>query len=104
MTEGNSSRSFKFRIIFFQLIAATCLFMAGKLRNTDVKIRDIINVSNCTLFRGSEPLDLTDKYWAMRDAIVQAELLIMRMIKFQLSIPDPFKVGCTFFRILISAM
>ncbi|XP_065213864.1 cyclin-Q [Planococcus citri] len=73
------------------LIGATCLVMASKIKNSEVKLRDVINVAHSTLFRGSSPLELTDKYWAMRDAIFQAELLIMRMIKFQFSIPDPFK-------------
>lgn len=63
------------------------------MKNAEVKLRDVINVSHGTLFRDSSPLELTDKYWAMRDAIFQAELLIMRMIKFQFSIPDPFKVN-----------
>lgn len=67
--------------------------MASKIQDDIVKLRDVINVSHNTLFRASSPLELSDKYWAMRDAIVQAELLIMRMIKFQFSIVDPFKVS-----------
>jgi len=51
-----------------------------------------MNVSYNTLHRGSQPLDLGDQYWSMRDAIVQAELLIMRMLKFQVMPIHPHKV------------
>ncbi len=66
--------------------------MASKIQDDPVKLRDVINVSYNTLFRESSPLELSERYWAMRDAIVQAELLIIRMIKFQFSIVDPYKV------------
>ena len=52
-----------------------------------------MNVSYNTLHRGSQPLDLGDQYWSMRDAIVQAELLIMRMLKFQVTPVHPHKVS-----------
>lgn len=52
-----------------------------------------MNVSYSTLHRGSQPLELGDQYWSMRDAIVQAELLIMRMLKFQVTPVHPHKVG-----------
>jgi len=80
------------RLRYFQLIASTCLYLASKIKDDPLKIRDVINVSHNTLFRGSHPLDLADHYWAMRDAIFQAELLIMRMIKFQVPLTDPHKV------------
>lgn len=40
---------------------------------------------------GSPPLELSDEYWAIRDAITQAELLITRMLKFDLNIVHPHK-------------
>lgn len=46
-----------------------------------------------TLNRGSAPLDLNDEYWAMRDAIVQAELLITRTLSFDLNIELAHKVS-----------
>lgn len=67
--------------------------MASKLNDDSLKLRDIINVAHSTLLRSSSPLELSDKYWAMRDAIVQAELLIMRMIKFKLNVNNPVKVS-----------
>uniref|UniRef100_B3NZ59 Cyclin-Q n=1 Tax=Drosophila erecta TaxID=7220 RepID=B3NZ59_DROER len=69
------------------LIAASSLYLAGKIKEDEtVKIRDVINVAYCTLNRGNAPLDLNDEYWSMRDAIVQAELLITRTLGFDLNI------------------
>jgi len=73
------------------LIAASTLYLAGKVKDDPLKIRDIINVAHNTLHRGSSPLEIGDEYWNMRDAIVQAELLIMRILKFEVSIVHPHK-------------
>lgn len=73
------------------LIAASTLYLAGKVKDDPLKIRDVINVAHNTLHRGSGPLELGDEYWNMRDAIVQAELLIMRVLKFEVSIVHPHK-------------
>lgn len=75
-----------------QVIAASSLYLAGKIKDDPVKIRDVINVANITLNRGSLPLELGDEYWSMRDAIVQAELLIARTLKFDLNMEHPHKV------------
>lgn len=75
-----------------QLIASTSLYLAGKVKDEPIKVRDVINVSRNTLHRGSGPLDLGEEYWNMRDAIVQAELLMMRMLKFEVTIVHPHKV------------
>lgn len=73
------------------LIATSCLYLAGKTKDDPMKIRDVINVAHNTLHRGSAPLELSDEYWAIRDAIVQAELLITRMLKFDLTVVHPHK-------------
>ncbi|KAG8227353.1 hypothetical protein J437_LFUL003342 [Ladona fulva] len=73
------------------LIAATTLYLAGKVEDDQIKIRDVINVTHNTLHRGSAPLELGDEYWNMRDAIVQAELLLMRMLKFEVTCVHPHK-------------
>ena len=78
---------------YLQLIATSCLYLAGKTKDDPMKIRDVINVAHNTLHRGSAPLELSDEYWAIRDAIVQAELLITRMLKFDLTVVHPHKVG-----------
>jgi len=73
------------------LIAASTLYLAGKIKDDPLKIRDIINVSYNTLHRNNEILKIGDEYWNMRDAIVQAELLIMRVLKFEVTIVHPHK-------------
>ncbi|CAH1110575.1 unnamed protein product [Psylliodes chrysocephalus] len=73
------------------LIAASSLYLAGKVKDDNLKIRDIINVAHNTLHRGSSPLEIGDEYWNMRDAIVQAELLIMRILKFEVGTVHPHK-------------
>lgn len=74
------------------MIAASSLYMAGKIKDDPVKIRDVINVAYNTLNRNDTPLELGDQYWSMRDAIVQAELLIARTLKFELTYEPPHKV------------
>jgi len=76
----------------FQLVAAACIYLAGKIESQLIKIRDVINVTRGTLNRKSSPLDLGDAYWALRESIVQMELLLIRVLKFDLTIHHPQKV------------
>ncbi|XP_055606476.1 cyclin-Q [Uranotaenia lowii] len=73
------------------MIASSCLYLAGKIKDDPVKIRDVINVSHSTINRGAPPLELTDEYWSMRDTIVQAELFITRILKFDMTTVHPHK-------------
>jgi len=74
------------------LISASCLYLAGKLEDNDhQKLRDIINVVYTTLHRDKEPLPLDNEYYNMREAIVQAELQILRMIRFQTRTDHPHR-------------
>lgn len=83
-----------------KVIATTCLHLAGKVKDDTLKIRDVINVARNTLQRGSQPLELGEQYWSMRDAIVQAELLIMRMLKFHVMPDHPHRVIISYFAYL----
>lgn len=51
-----------------------------------------MNVSHNTLNRNSSPLELNSEYWNLRDSIVQAELLLMRMVRFEVTPEHPHKV------------
>lgn len=55
-----------------------------------------MNVSSNTLHRGSQPMELGDQYWSVRDAIIQAELLIMRTLKFEVTPDHPHRVKFIF--------
>lgn len=39
----------------------------------------------------ASPLELNEEYWAIRDALLQAELLLSRMLKFNFNIVHPHK-------------
>jgi len=73
------------------LIAGTCLYLAGKVEDNHLKLRDVINIVCSVLHRNLEPLPLGDQYWNTRDAIVQAELLVLRMCQFGVKFPHPHK-------------
>lgn len=74
------------------LIATCCLYLAGKIEDNDhLRMRDVINVVHTTLHRDSEPLNLDSEYYSMREAIVEAELFVLRMLKFQTKINHPHK-------------
>jgi cyclin-Q len=77
---------------YFQLIAGSCIFLAGKAHDEPLKVRDVINVTHRTLHKDTQPIELDEDYWRMRDALVQAELLIMRMLKFSILWSHPHKV------------
>lgn len=52
-----------------------------------------IAVSPCRYFHpGSEPLELDSRFWALRDSIVQCELLMLRVLRFHVSFQHPHKV------------
>lgn len=45
-------------------------------------------------------MELGEEYWNMRDAVVQAELLIMRMLKFEVNVVHPHKYMCHYLKTL----
>lgn len=78
----------------FQLIAASTLYLATKVKDEPVKIRDLVSVVHCTLNRTVEAPENDPDFWLIRDAIVQAELLITRMLKFEMNTTvHPHKVS-----------
>merc|ERR1719460_1924073 len=45
------------------LLAATSLYLAGKVEDNHLKLRDVINIVQSVLHRSLEPLPLGDHYW-----------------------------------------
>jgi len=73
------------------LLAATCLYLGGKVEDNHLKLRDVINIVQSVLHRSLEPLPLGDQYWNIRDAVVQSELLLLRMCQFGVKFTHPHK-------------
>ncbi|XP_005414183.1 PREDICTED: cyclin-related protein FAM58A isoform X1 [Chinchilla lanigera] len=73
------------------LVAMSSIYLAGKVEEQHLRTRDIINVSNRYFNPGSEPLELDSRFWELRDSIVQCELLVLRVLRFQVSFQHPHK-------------
>jgi len=74
------------------LMSAACLYLSGKIEDNDhLRLRDIINVVWTTLHPDQEPLPLDSEYYSTREAIVQAELHILRMVGFQVRHEHPHR-------------
>ncbi|KAM4843916.1 cyclin-Q-like [Thomomys bottae] len=73
------------------LVAMSSIYLAGKVEEQHLRIRDIINVSNSYFHPGSEPLELDSRFWELRDSVVQCELLVLRALRFQVSFQHPHK-------------
>ncbi|XP_061407985.1 cyclin-Q isoform X1 [Lethenteron reissneri] len=73
------------------LVASSCLYLAGKAEEQHVRLRDIINVVHRHLNPDKELLQLSKEFWELRDSLVQCELLILRVLKFQISFTHPHK-------------
>ena len=71
-------------------IGCTCIQLASKIVDDDIRIRDIINVGLSCIKRNSPPLML-EPYFTMRDSLTHAELLLMRVLGFKLKIDLPHK-------------
>lgn len=67
------------------MIAASTIYLATKVKDEPVSIRDLVSVVHCTLNRTIEPPEKDSDFWLIRDSIVQAELLITRMLKFDMN-------------------
>ncbi|KAG0413106.1 hypothetical protein HPB47_009741 [Ixodes persulcatus] len=75
----------------FYLVAATAMYLAGKVEEDHLKIRDVINVFHKSVYPKSDPLPLAEEYWCLRDAIVHCELLMLRVLQFRVSVDHPHR-------------
>ncbi|XP_070258886.1 cyclin-Q-like [Myotis yumanensis] len=73
------------------LVAMSALYLAGKVEEQPLRTRDIINVSNRYFQPGSEPLELDSGFWVIPDSIAQCELLVLRVLRFQVSFEHPHR-------------
>ncbi|XP_053453248.1 cyclin-Q-like [Nycticebus coucang] len=73
------------------LVAMSSIYLAGKVEEEHLRTRDIINVSTRYFNSGSEPFELDSRFQELRDSIVQCELLMLRVLRFQVSFQHPHK-------------
>ncbi|RWS07566.1 cyclin-related protein FAM58A-like protein [Dinothrombium tinctorium] len=76
------------------LIAATCLYLASKVEEDKINIRNLIAVYYSTMHkeRGEEKsLDSLQEYLCLKESIVRCELLVLRMLQFNLNYEKPHK-------------
>lgn len=76
-------------------LASGSIYLASKVNEDPVRIKDVINVSQVTLDREGTLNELGNDSWilSMRDSIVQTELFIMRVLHFDPSIKLPHPVS-----------
>lgn len=68
------------------------IYLACKVEEEEtIKLRDIINVCYRDLHPDLEPLEISEKYWSLRNSIVQTELFISRVLSFEFDFEHPHK-------------
>ncbi|XP_055233118.1 cyclin-Q-like [Gorilla gorilla gorilla] len=72
-------------------IAMFSIYLAGKVEEQHLRTRNIINVSNRYFNPRDEPLELDSLFWELGDSIVQCQLLMLRVLRFQVSFQHPHK-------------
>ena len=72
-------------------IAATAIYLATKVEEQHVRLRDIVNVCHRTKHPDKPYLELDSEFWKLRDTIASAELLMMRVLQFQVTYIHPHK-------------
>ena len=73
------------------IVAVTCLYLAGKVEENHLKLRDVINVWHNIKAGGKEPLELTQEYRNIKDSIARFELLLLRLLQFKVTIEHPHR-------------
>lgn len=76
-------------------IATGAIYLASKVNEDPVRLKDIINVSQTTLDKEEALNNLGNDSWilSIRDTIVQCELFIMRVLHFDPSVKLPHPVS-----------
>uniref|UniRef100_A0A914HSK5 Cyclin N-terminal domain-containing protein n=1 Tax=Globodera rostochiensis TaxID=31243 RepID=A0A914HSK5_GLORO len=71
-------------------MAAACVLVAGKVTNdAHVNTRDVMNVSYSILHADMAPLEIGDLSYALREGLVEMELVVLRFLRFRLNFEHP---------------
>nr|ACO15758.1 Cyclin-related protein FAM58A [Caligus clemensi] len=73
------------------LIAGACLCLSGKESTAKVTLRDVVNVVYATVHTGEneDTPEQGSEYFAHKDAFVEAEMLLLRVVDFRIKFPHP---------------
>lgn len=72
-------------------IAATAIYLATKVEEQHIRLRDVVNVCHRTQHPDKPYLELDNEFWKLRDTVASAELLMMRVLQFQVTVVHPHK-------------
>ncbi|KAL3852524.1 hypothetical protein ACJMK2_016152 [Sinanodonta woodiana] len=73
------------------LIGTTCLYLAAKVEEQLISLRDVVNVAYRTLHRNKPALEIGDTYYLLRDSVARCELYILRALQFKVIFNLPHK-------------
>ncbi|XP_065836523.1 cyclin-Q-like isoform X2 [Oscarella lobularis] len=82
------------------LVAAACLYLASKIDELPRKVRDIVNVSYRCLHKKEPPLDVSDRYWKLRDSLVTCEFVVLRALGFRVAVDNPHQYLLHYLKLL----
>ncbi|XP_062516364.1 cyclin-Q-like [Corticium candelabrum] len=71
------------------LVSAACLYLASKIDESPVKVRDVVNVCYRCLHKNEPSLEVGSLFWKLRDSVVTCEFVILRTLAFQVSVDHP---------------
>lgn len=76
-------------------IATASIYLASKVNEDPIRLKDVINVSQVSLNREEALNELGNDSWilSIRDTVVQCELFIMRVLHFDPSVKLPHPVS-----------
>lgn len=71
----------------------TALYLAAKTRESPRQLRDVVNVGYRLMHPQKPPLSVGTLYEALRESVVQCELILLRHLQFDSTFNPPHKVG-----------
>ncbi|CAG9538369.1 unnamed protein product [Cercopithifilaria johnstoni] len=73
-------------------VASACLLLAAKVEEDEmVKTRDVVNVAYSILHPREPILQINDESWVLRTSLSRMEYVVLRLLKFRLSVENPHK-------------
>ncbi|ORX84587.1 hypothetical protein BCR32DRAFT_266210 [Anaeromyces robustus] len=81
-----------------ELLCCTCLYLACKSNEVNRKIRDVINVGYRVLHPEEKTLKIDDIFWKFCNSLVNSELILLRVLKFDVNTKLAYQYLLRFFQ------